>query len=186
MNLRLVGSELGQDAAETQGVLAERRAKPIVAGGGGVALVEDQIDDFEDRREASSAVGAARDLERDVGVGECALGPHDALGDGRLRNEEGARDLLGGQTSQQTERESDAALGREHGMTGREHQAQEIVSDIIVDCGFEIRHGHLLPSLEFAAKLSVLTLEQLAAAKPVDGTMLRGGHEPGAWVIGDA
>jgi hypothetical protein len=32
----------------------------------------------------------------------------------------------------------------------------------------------------------MLSLEKLVPAKAIDGTMLRGGHEPGAWVVWDA
>jgi hypothetical protein len=71
-------------------------------------------------------------------------------------------------------------------MTGRKHQAKEVVTDIIVNRGVEFRHSHLLPSLEFATKLAVLKFEQLAPAQPVDRTMLRGGREPRARVVGDA
>jgi hypothetical protein len=39
--------ELGQDAAEPERVLAQRRSNPVVAGGRRVALVEDEVDDFE-------------------------------------------------------------------------------------------------------------------------------------------
>ena len=48
-------------------------------------------------------------------------------------------------------------------MTGREHQAQEVVADVVVDRGVEIRHGHLLLGLELVTELLVLALEQLAA-----------------------
>ena len=46
--------------------------------------------------------------------------------------------------------------------------------------------GQLLLRLELAAELLVLALEQLAAAQPVDGAVLRGGHQPGARVVRDA
>jgi len=49
MNLRLPGNELGQDAAETERLLAERRSYPVVAGGHGVAFVEDEVDHLKDR-----------------------------------------------------------------------------------------------------------------------------------------
>ena len=42
----------GEDAAQAQRVLAQGRAQPVVAGGRRVALVEDQVDDLEHRREA--------------------------------------------------------------------------------------------------------------------------------------
>ncbi len=49
-------------------------------------------------------------------------------------------------------------------MTGDEHEAQEIVANIIVERGVEIGHGHLLLGLELATELLVLALEELVAA----------------------
>jgi hypothetical protein len=71
-------------------------------------------------------------------------------------------------------------------MARGEDEAEKVVSDVIVDRVVEIRHGHLLLGLELAANFAVFALEQLAAAQAVDGAMLRGGHEPGAGIIGDA
>src|SRR3989442_4654366 len=39
VDLRLPGSQLGQDAAEAERVLAERRSNPVVTGGRRVALI---------------------------------------------------------------------------------------------------------------------------------------------------
>ena len=71
-------------------------------------------------------------------------------------------------------------------MAGREHQAQEVVTDVVVDGRLEIGDGHGLPGLELAADLLVLALDRLAAAQPVQGPVLGGGHEPGARVVRDA
>ena len=71
-------------------------------------------------------------------------------------------------------------------MTGREHQAQEVVADVIVQCGLQLALGTHLAGFELVTELRVLALEQLAAAQGVDGSVLRGGHEPGARVVRDA
>jgi hypothetical protein len=42
------------------------------------------------------------------------------------------RDLIGGQATEQTERQCNARLRGKHGMTGREYEAQEVVADVIV------------------------------------------------------
>ena len=42
-------------------------------------------------------------LERDALLGQRALGADDALGDGRLLHQEGARDLLGRQATDQAQ-----------------------------------------------------------------------------------
>ena len=95
---------------------------PVVAGGRGVALVEDQVDDLEHRGEARGELGAARHLER----ARCAsasvrLARTMRWAIGRLGHEEGARDLVGGQAAEQAQRERDARLGREHRVAGGEH-----------------------------------------------------------------
>ena len=185
MDLRLLRNELRQDAAETQRILAKRRSHPVVASGRRVSFIENQVDDLEHRRQTSGELVSARNLEGDVGLGESPLGPDDALGDSRLRHEECTRDLLGRQTSEQAEGERDPRLRRENRMAGREHQAQEVVSDVIVDRAVEIRHGHLLLCIELATKFLVLALEELFSAEQVDRTMLRRGHQPGAWVVRD-
>ena len=186
MDLGLLRSKLGQDAAETQRILAERRPHPVVAGGRRVAFVEDEVDDLEHRRQAGGELGPARDLEGDALFGERPLGPDDALGDGRLRDEERPRDLLGRQAAEQAERERDARLGGEHRMAGREDEPQQVVADVVVERRVEIRHGHLCSRLELAAELLVLALEPLVSPQEIDGAMLRGGHEPGARVVRDA
>jgi hypothetical protein len=71
-------------------------------------------------------------------------------------------------------------------MTGGEYEAKEVIANVIVERGVAIRPGHLLLDLELATELLLLALEHLAPAQPVDGTMLRGGHEPGARLVRDA
>jgi len=126
------------------------------------------------------------DLEGDARLGEGPLGPNYSLGDGRLGDEECTCDLLGRQTSQQAERECNACLGGENRMTGCEHEAQEVVADVIVDRGVEIGRGRLLLGLELTTELLVLALEHLVAAQEIERPMLRGGHQPGARFVRDA
>ena len=70
-------------------------------------------------------------------------------------------------------------------MTSGEDEAEEVISDVIVECSFEIRHGPLLTGLEFASEFTVLLLEQLATAKAVNGAVLGSCHEPGARIVWD-
>src|SRR6266478_620093 len=186
MDLRIVWNEFGQDTPETQRIFAEGRAYPVLAGGGRVAFVEDQIDHLQHGGQTGGKIGPAGDLKRNARLGEGALGPDDALGDGRLRDEEGARDLLRRQTSKKAKREHNTCLGRENRMAGDEHEAQKVIPDIIVERGVEIRHSHLLLRLELAAKLLVFALQPLVSAEHVDRTVFGGGHEPSAWVVRDA
>jgi len=84
------------------------------------------------------------------------------------------------------ERERSARFSREHRVTGYEHQAQEIVANVIVDRRVEIGHGHLLPRFQLVPHLLVLAIEHLAPAQQVDSPVLRRGHEPRAGVARDA
>src|ERR1700689_3313670 len=93
MDFRFGGSEFGEDAAEAERVFAERGAHEVVAGGGGVALVEDEVDHLKDGRKARGELSAAGNLEGDVLVGEGAFGADNTLGDGGFGGEEGAGDL---------------------------------------------------------------------------------------------
>ena len=132
MDLGLVRQELGQDPTQAQRVLAQRRAHPVVAGGGRVPLVEHEIEHLEHRRQAGGSVGPLGHLERDLGLRQRALGPHDALGHGGLPDEEGAGDLVGGEPPEEPQRERDARLGGEHGVTRDEDEAQKVVTEIVV------------------------------------------------------
>ena len=99
MDFWLGGRQLRQDPAETEGILAERGSHPIITGGGGVALIKDEVDHFQHRCETGGALGLGWDLKWDVGFGKGPFGAHDALGDGWRRGEEGARDFFGGQAT---------------------------------------------------------------------------------------
>jgi len=70
--------------------------------------------------------------------------------------------------------------------TGNECQAEEIVADVIVESRFEIRHGHLLLHLALATNFLVLAVVKRVPSEMVNGTMLCGGHQPGARINRDA
>src|SRR5207237_8473542 len=139
VDLRLVRGEFGQDAAQTERLFAKRRSDPVLARRCGIALVEDQIDHLEDGGEARHALGAARDLEPDMRLGEGPLRADDPLGDGGNRNEEAARNLLSRQTAEDAKREGDPCVLRKHRMAGHEDEAEEIVPDVFVDRGVRIK-----------------------------------------------
>ena len=73
----------------------------------------------------------------------------------------------------------------QNGMTGDEHEAEEIVADIVVNRGVEIGDGGLLPGLHFVAELLLLPVVQAPSAEQVDGAVLGRGHEPGARIVRD-
>jgi hypothetical protein len=71
-------------------------------------------------------------------------------------------------------------------VTRNENEPQQIVADIVVYRGVEIRNGRLLPRVELTTQLLVLPLGHGVAPQHVDRAMLRGTHQPGAWVVGDS
>src|SRR2546422_4471307 len=84
-----------------------------------------------------------------------------------------------------TQRERDTRLRREDRMAGNEHEAQEVVTHVVIGRGFEICHCHLLLDFELAAELFVFAFKPLVAAQAIDSAMFRGGHEPGARIVRD-
>jgi hypothetical protein len=75
--------------------------------GGRVALVEHQVQHRQHRRQALRQLGRVRDPVRDAGVADLGLGPDDALGDGRLGDQEAPRDLGGRQAAQRPQGQRD-------------------------------------------------------------------------------
>ncbi len=71
-------------------------------------------------------------------------------------------------------------------MARREDKAQEVVANVVVEGGIEVRLRSFSRGLDFAAQLLVLALDQLLAPQPIDGAMLGGGHQPGARLVRDA
>ena len=56
--------------AETKSILAQTRSQQILPGGGGIALIEDQINHFEHGRQTKDKLDPARNLKRLAEVGE--------------------------------------------------------------------------------------------------------------------
>ena len=183
VDLGFARRQLGQHAPEPQRLLAQVLARPVVAGGGRVALVEDEVDDLEHGGEPRRQLLAARHLERHLRLGERALGPHDPLRDGALGDEEGACDLGRGQAAEQAQRQRDPGLGGEHRVTAGEDEPQQVVGDV-VDLERALVAGEC--DLELAHELLLLALERGGPPQRVDRAVLGGGHEPGARVVRDA
>lgn len=160
---------------DSEGVLAEGGPHPVVPGGSRIALVEDEIDYFQDRRQTGGKLGASRDLEGNALFGKRALGAHDALRDGRFRHKKRARDLCRCQTSEQAQSERNSRLGREHWMAGDEHEAEQVITNIVIEGRIEIRHNHL-PGCKLAGQFFMLAIEQRSSAEVINCTMFGRGH----------
>ncbi len=66
-------------------------------------------------------------------------------------------------------------------MACHEDEAKEVVPDVLVDSRIQV--NALVSPLHVAADLFVLALERLAAADQIDRLMLRGPHQPRAWLL---
>ncbi len=73
------GQKLAQQTAERDGFAAEVGAYQNGPGGGGVALVEDEVDHRHDRIEPRRELRGFRHLVRDTGIADLAFGTHQAL-----------------------------------------------------------------------------------------------------------
>jgi hypothetical protein len=163
MGFRLVRRDGGEHAAHAKRLAAKLRAQPVVAACSGIAFVEDQVDDFEHGGETLRELVAAGSLVGQAGLRQGALGAHDALGDGRLGQQEGAGDLAGREAADHPERQRRAGFARQAWMTGSEDQPQHLVADIVVEGGLPVGH-RLLLMLQVQADQLMLAFEHPAAA----------------------
>jgi hypothetical protein len=64
MNLGILRGKFSKDTTKPQGILAKRGPCPVATGRSCVSFVEDQVDDFENLRQAGGEFISTRDLER--------------------------------------------------------------------------------------------------------------------------
>jgi hypothetical protein len=110
VHLRLGGRQFSQDSTEAKRVFTKGGPHPVIARGGRVAFVENEVDDFEHRREAGFEFRSTRNLKGNARFREGPFGANNALCHRWLRDKECARDLVGRQTSEQPESEGHAGL----------------------------------------------------------------------------
>src|SRR5262249_45901829 len=87
MNFGFFGREFGEHAPEAQSVIAEVGPHPIASRSCRVAFVENQVDDFENRRKARGPFFFFGHFERDFCIGERTFGADNALRDCWFRDE---------------------------------------------------------------------------------------------------
>ena len=109
--LGLVGHQLDQSRASRM-ASAHRSSRTSGRRRRGVALAEDQVDHGEHARRRSGR-SASRDAVRDARVADLRLGARQPLRHRRLRHQEGARDLGGGQAAEQAQGQRDARRRRQ-------------------------------------------------------------------------
>ena len=128
--LRL-GEELDQQPPDADRLLRKLRARHRAARGGGIALVEDEVDDAQHRVEPLRELLRAGHLVGDARVADLRLRAHDALREGGRGRQEGVRDLLGLQPAHLAQRERHLRVGRERRVAAGEDEPQAVVLDVL-------------------------------------------------------
>ena len=157
---------------------------------GRVALVEDQVDHLEHGDEPAGPLFALRHLEGHARGRQRLLGAHDALCDGRLGHDVGARDLPSREAAQQLQRQRCLRLFRQHRVACAEDQAQQVVADVIgarrVEGVDEIGQHVVAARIRIGPELGLLARVQRLLPQVVERLVLRGGHRPSPGVVGHA
>ncbi len=125
--LAVVGQQPAEGTGQPDRLAGELRAPEVGAGGGGVAFVEDQVQDVQDHPQPVRLLGLRGHAEGDAALLDGPLGPADALGHGRLGDEEGPGDLGGGQAANGPQGEGDLGGRRERGVAAHKQECQRVV-----------------------------------------------------------
>ena len=184
MHLGLTRGERGKNSSEPDGLLHQVAAHPVPTRRRGIPLVEDEVDDLEHRGEPRGEVGTGGDLDRHAVLAQRALRARDALADGRLGGEVGARDLTGRESGDHPQRQRDSRLRGEHRVARSEDESEHVVVDV-VEGGVEVGLGRVgRPQLLRVPHLLQLAREVDVAADAVDGAASRRRGEPGPGLVG--
>src|ERR671923_1430121 len=114
-------------AGQPDGLSGQLASLEIGAGGRAVALVEDQVQHVQYRSQPTGAIRLSRHAERNARGPDALLRAADALGHGRLGNEEGAGDLRSGETTDGPKGQRDLRGGGERRMATQEEEGQGVV-----------------------------------------------------------
>ena len=170
VHLRLVGHELDERPAEQERL--RREFAPAA-----VALVEDQINDREDREEPIGQQVLGRYPERDPRGLDLALRSHQSLRHRGLGHQEGVGDLNGRQATERPKHQRDLSVDSERRMTAREDELESLVG--------ERRGTHPVLSLLRHLEHPGFRRQRAIPTDAIDGSVASGRHQPGARVGGD-
>ena len=168
-------------AGEADGLGGEVRALEIGTGAGGVALVEDEIEDVEHGAEALGALFGGGRLKADAGGLDGGFGAGDALRHGGLGHQEGAGDLRGGEAADGAQSERDGGRRSERGMAAHEEKVEGVVLRFVFEV--EVRddeEGLLGRRGSFAVEAGALAAHAVGHAAGGDA------DEPGARILRSA
>jgi hypothetical protein len=190
-DLRLVRHERGEDPRQPDRLRRQLATDQPLAGARVIAFVEDEVEDSQHAIESLWQRVVGRDPIRDSGVADLALGPHESLGERRLRNEEGPGDLRRREATQRAQRERNAGVYRQRRMATGEDQPQPIIRDR-AHAGFSFDDRVGVDCLElgldgrFALEELLLLGERPPTPDPVDRPVPGGRRDPCPGVVGYA
>ena len=141
--LGLVGQQVGQQPPQANRLGGQVVPHRRFARGGGVALVEDEVDHLQHRGQPLAELLAGGDLVGDPRGQDLLLGAHEPLGGGHLGLEKGAGDLGGGQRAQRAQGQRDLRGLAQRRVAAGEQQSQSIVGEIVRLLGRLGRLGRL-------------------------------------------
>ena len=171
------------DAGQPDRLAGELAALQAGAGGGRVALVEDEVEHVQHGAQPVDPVRARRQGERRAGGPDERLAAADALRHRRLGDQEGAGDLRRGEAADRAQGQRDLRRRRERGVAAHEQQGERVVL-----LGGRRRAGRrrdpvLRPRLR---RVGVLALPaRVLAARLVGHAPRRDGDQPGARALGE-
>ena len=173
--LGLVRHQHREELPEPDRLVAERCAHGLLAPRRGVPLVEDEVEDGEDRAESLGQHVIRRHAEGDAGAAHFSLGAHEPLRHRRLCDEERPRDLRRRQAGDLAQGQRHPRLGSERRVTAREDECEPVVGDRA--------HVVLLGRKRLQAREQLgLARERLLAAEPVDRPVPGRGDDPRAGI----
>jgi hypothetical protein len=192
--LRLPGEQRGQRAGQPDGLVAQLPADQRLPAGRPVPLGEDQVDHAEHRTEPPGQVLTPRHPERDPGLPDLPLGPHQPLRHRRLRHQKGGRDLRRGQPAHAAQRQRHPRLRIQRRMTAHKDQPKLIILtgsspthiSRLVRLANPVPVSHISPSrpgdLDQPRGLGLLDRTPALPPQPVQGLVPRRAGQPGAGV----
>ena len=178
--LGFVRHQRHDEAGQADRLVTQVRSNEL-AGGRGVSLVEDQVQDGEHARQAFGQELGGRDTVGDRRLPDLALGPNEALGHRRLRDEEGTGDLAGREAAEGLQRQRNSRVHPQGRVAAREDQPQPVVGD---PAHVRLVSSERLERLHDAELRRLLTQRPLTP-EPVDRAVARGRRDPRAGVVGD-
>ena len=138
-SLGLVGHQGAHGPGQPDRFGAQALSHEVRAGGGGVALVEQEVQHRQDGGGPVDQEVGRRDAKGDAGVADLALGPDQPLGHRGLGNEEGPGDLRRRHAGEGPQRERHLRVEGQRRVTTGVHEAEAVVGHVVrargVVCG---------------------------------------------------